>query len=425
MPVALNMAMLSTRQSPPLSVPMRFLLTAPLFMGAAALVMVVWPDRFASRWSPAVLAATHLWVVGFMLMVMVGAIQQLVPVLIGVPLNRPVVVARRLHGLLTAGALALAGGLAWEVPWLFDAAVGLLGAALVVLLAGVLPALARSPSTHATVQGMFMALLALAVTVGLGGVLALGHAGQLSLHREWTDRHLTWGLAGWTVLLVSAVAWQVVPMFQLTPRYPGWLSRWLAPVVAVGVVLATLFSDGIGYLAGAALLSLGLLALAGWTLWLQTRRKRRLADATLDFWRLAMLSLAAAVAGWWARAAALPVPDLWLGVLMAVGFAGSAILGMLYKIVPFLVWLHLTNHAMAQGLSVADLPNMKQVIPARRSQWLFRLHLVWLATLLAIPWLPPAAIRLVGLLGLVEASLLLAHLGAALLLYRRRSAVVS
>ncbi len=411
-------AQLSTRQSPPLAVPMRFLLTAPLFLAMVGLVMLLAPAQFATRWNPAVLAAAHLWVLGFMLMVMVGAIQQLVPVLIGVPLTRPMAVSRVLHGLLVFGAGALAAAFFRESAGYFWLAVVLLDGALLVLLTAVLPALRRSPSSHATVQGMFLALAALALTVVLGSFLAMGHIGRVPLHREWTDLHLTWGLAGWTVLLVAAVAWQVVPMFQLTPRYPLWLTRWLGPVLLLGLVTASVGEGVLGSI-GAALLSLALLSLAGWTLWLQTRRKRRLADATLDFWRLAMLSLIAAVIGWWARKSGLNLPDLWLGALMAVGFAGSAILGMLYKIVPFLVWLHLTNRAMDQGLSVSGLPNMKQVIPAVRSRWLLRVHLVWVLGLLAIPWLPPSGVRLVGLVGLVEGLLLEWHLGAALVLYRR------
>jgi len=38
--------------------------------------------------------------------------------------------------------------------------------------------------------------------------------------------HPAWGLLGWTGLLVAAVAFQVVPMFQMTPQYPPRMTRW-------------------------------------------------------------------------------------------------------------------------------------------------------------------------------------------------------
>ncbi|NOR73087.1 MAG: hypothetical protein GQ467_04370, partial [Mariprofundaceae bacterium] len=52
---------LSLDQAPPLSVPLRFFLTAPLFGIAAALRMLTGgPVIFASRWSPSMFALTHL-----------------------------------------------------------------------------------------------------------------------------------------------------------------------------------------------------------------------------------------------------------------------------------------------------------------------------------------------------------------------------
>ncbi len=62
---------LSFEQAPPISVPYRFFLTAPLF-GAVAGLVLAWfgPAALESRWSPGALAMTHLIVVDFMLQVM-------------------------------------------------------------------------------------------------------------------------------------------------------------------------------------------------------------------------------------------------------------------------------------------------------------------------------------------------------------------
>ena len=54
-------ALLSFEQSPPISAPLRFFLTAPLFgMLAGALLLWGGPDLLASRWTPGALALTHL-----------------------------------------------------------------------------------------------------------------------------------------------------------------------------------------------------------------------------------------------------------------------------------------------------------------------------------------------------------------------------
>ena len=64
---------LSLKQAPPLSVPLRFFLTAPVFLLLAA--MLLWhlgATVWASRWSAGVLALTHLLTLGYLSMVMLG-----------------------------------------------------------------------------------------------------------------------------------------------------------------------------------------------------------------------------------------------------------------------------------------------------------------------------------------------------------------
>ena len=68
-------ALLSFDKAPPFAAPLRFFLTAPLFaLLAGALLLVEGEGMFASRWTPGLLAATHLVTVGFMLQVMLGAL---------------------------------------------------------------------------------------------------------------------------------------------------------------------------------------------------------------------------------------------------------------------------------------------------------------------------------------------------------------
>jgi hypothetical protein len=58
-------ALLSFDQGPPISAPLRFFITAPLFaIGAGFLLLWSGPELFASRWTPAALALTHLITVG-------------------------------------------------------------------------------------------------------------------------------------------------------------------------------------------------------------------------------------------------------------------------------------------------------------------------------------------------------------------------
>jgi uncharacterized membrane protein YidH (DUF202 family) len=120
------------------------------------------------------------------------------------------------------------------------------------------------------------------------------------------------------------------------------------------------------------------------TLWLQARRRRRQVDATLLLWRGAMLSLVAFALSWlafeaWPRLGASPRAPVWLGVLALPGLFLCVITGMLYKIMPFLNWLHLQQ----QGSAGMPVPNMKQMIPAASMRGQMRLHFAALGLLLA------------------------------------------
>lgn len=435
----MNYNALSLEQTPPFSVPLPYFLTAPVFaLAAAILLLIAGPAAFASRWAPAALAMTHFLTLGFAAMVMLGAMQQLLPVLVGAQVPRPRTVSKGLYGLLTLGAFSLGMGLYLGQTGLLTIALGALGLLVAAFVGVAAYSLLRARGAHATVRSMKLAVLALGVTGTLGLYLASGHAfPSLGLPRQLTDLHLTWGLLGWVGILVMGVGYQVVPMFQITPNYPRWVTRWLAPMVFAGLtvwsVAAYLYRDGLDVARwfewlGAVVAGVGIIAFALTTFELQRRRRRRLPDVTLSFWRMGMGSLAVSVSLWlaqpWLMRAGIDL-QVVLGVLLIGGFAVSVINGMLYKIVPFLVWLHLNNRFQQAGRWRGRIPNMKQVIPERWSRLQFWLHASALLTLLTGAWKPMWIIYPAGILFFASNAVLWANLIRAALLYRRVGATVS
>lgn len=370
---------LSFDQAPPFALPLRFFLTAPLFLLAAAILIVSAPGALASRWSPPAFAVTHAVTLGFLAMVMLGALMQMLPVVAGSKLPAPYAVARTSHILLTLGTIALMAAFLTARPAAFGVAAGLLAAAFLVFLAAAAISLARAAPSM-TVGGMRLAITSLVLTIGFGLLLALRRADRWEVATDGASAaHVAFGLLGWVLLLVIGVAYRVVPMFQITPPYPPRVTRWLVPALFAFLLLhaAAPFLPAIaGYLAGAGLAT-GILVFAITTLRLQTQRRRKLPDITLDYWRFAMASLIAGVIVWltaqlWpGLAAARAYPPL-LGILFLGGFAVSVVSGMLYKIVPFLAWFHLQAQLQARA---GTIPTMKEMIGARRMRWQFRLHL--------------------------------------------------
>ncbi|HRX71553.1 MAG: hypothetical protein KDJ22_15795 [Candidatus Competibacteraceae bacterium] len=396
---------LSYDQAPPFSVPLRFFLTAPWFLFLAAAVLL-WegPGILASRWLPATLALTHLIVLGFMAQVMLGALAQILPVVVGVSIAYPRWIAMLIHVPLTLGTLALASAFLGGGPVGFQIAAGLLGFSFSAALITFHRALWRAPVVTDTVIALRCALGALLVTVALGLLLSgyLGWGGFSLPILQVTNLHAIWGLVGWTALLVAGVAYQVVPMFQITPLYPAWLSRGFAPVVTamliVGTVL-TLNSWPLAATVAGAVLAVTLIAFAVRTLLLLYQRRRKIGDPTLIYWRISMISLATGAAGWlltrWMpEGANAPAIELLLGILLIVGFPVVVINGMLYKIVPFLAWFHLQAHLLGR----AKPPHIKQLLPEtpiRRQGWTLLITLLLLLAAVLYPlFLYPAALAL-------------------------------
>lgn len=403
---------LAYEEAPPLSAPLRFFLTAPLFGIAAGLILLLDGDSLSSRWTPGTLAIVHLFATGFMLQVMLGALLQILPVVAGASIPAPLRVARSTHLLLAAGASGLAWGLGGGVPWAIAAGAALLASGLLVFLGASVVGLRQAPATAGkgrTPRDLRLALTGLSVATVFGLLLALALGRGLALPLSLptlVDLHAGWAWMGWGGLLLAATSWVVVPMFQITPAYPDAFTRVWAPAVLAALLLWSLaMSAGVE----TPVIALGLVLLilaAGFavlTLKLQSRSRRTTPDAPFRAFRLAMIAV---LGGLLALLASLATDiDRWpllAGVLILHGGFGGAISAMLYKIVPFLAWLHLT-HAGVRA------PNMKKLLPDAPVRAQLRLRSATLAVLVAAVFVPGVG-RLAGLLMVIEFAWLLANL---------------
>jgi len=379
----LSTAALSTEQAPPIGVPFAYFLTAPWFAAAAGLALA-WagPGLILTRWAPTTLATTHLLGLGFLGLTMIGALFQLLPVLVGAPVPRAVGVSRAVYGLLVPGIAMLVVGFWTSGTQIQLIALAPLGTAVAILVAALALALRRA-SGGEVARAIELAMAGLLFAVGLGAtiVLALGARFGLMSLPTWVDLHLSWALLGWAGVLLVAFGAQLVPLFHVTPPYPAWF-RGGAPAV----LFLALLGETAGHLADIALLrgagaSLALAVLAAFavlTLRLQAARRRPVWDPTLSFWWLGMVCLLGAVAGW-----LLAVPHTTLGVLVLAGVAVAVPSGVLYKVAPFLAWFHLQGEQVARGRLDVAVPHMKSFVSDRAAHTHFALHAGALILLLA------------------------------------------
>ncbi|HEX2529884.1 MAG TPA: hypothetical protein VHK70_00255 [Burkholderiaceae bacterium] len=395
------------------------------------MLLVLWygPEIAVSRWSPITLAFTHLLTLGVLAMTMIGALMQILPVVTGVSVPRAPAVAAIVHALLTSGTVALATGFIFSMPVFFQIAVPLLALAFACLLGAIGYGLWRAPaSSNVTLKAVRLALASLLAAITLGVVLGSSFAWQISLPLiKLTNLHVLWGLLGWIGLLVIGVAFQVVPMFQVTPVYPHRVTRWLPGSLFVLLLLwsaITLVSDQVSNWPTTAIFGLivaGFVVFSLATLRLLWRKKRQAKDTTELFWRTSMGSLLLCAGLWGVNAVAPGVVasdtyPLTMGVLFMAGFAYSAINGMLYKIAPFLTWYHLQITIPAGSVKI---PNAKRILPDEATRKQFYAHLIALALMVAASlWPMPLVYMAAGAFAVSSCWLWLNLLQTARLYYR-------
>lgn len=382
---------LSLDQAPPLSIPMSFFLAAPVGLVLAGLVLLFGGQGLLVHPpAPETILFVHAATLGFLTLVMTGALYQMTPVVA----SSPVPWIRLAHFAFALFILGLLGLVAFAFGWL-PAGPGFYTIELAahVFAIPVLVALMKSKTGTVTVVGMRWALAAFLVVVSLGAHLAIIWIGG----PYPTDRplllevHIFFAICGWVGGLIAAVSWQVLPMFYLTrefTRAEGWSV--LAPLLfGLGASLVVLALVIAGQLEGAGLWVAAAVAwpaaLAVWwrhpklALAALAARRRKRPDPSVAFWRAGLrVGIAlpfAALAALFTHALA---PDVRLGFafgwLAIFGWAGLIMHGMLTRIEPFLIWFHRFSPYVGR----IPVPAMKRLLPERLMRLGYRVHLATL-----------------------------------------------
>lgn len=416
--------------SPDLNASLRFFINAPVFLLlAAGLLWWSGDSALESRWTPEVLALTHILTLGVIASAMIGALLQILPVATSVKIPHTRLTAAVVHAALTSGTVFLALGFMSAQAAITRAAFVLLSVAFGWLLVAVAVGFwsqrhTRTMGSEPLFRSAQLALLALVITITLGIALLSVRAWGTRLSIPGvTDIHGAWGLLGWVGLLLAGVTFKVIPVFQSTELYPRSIMRLLAPSVFMLLVLWSALTlwlpHGIDWpvMVMGFLLGVMYCVYAGISLRLLLTRKRRTPDTTTRFWLVAMGSFVACLPVWlWSRLDGDPRIAVTLGILIIVGVAVSAINGMLYKIIPILLW----NHAQMPLKAASPLvPKVKDILPdsiAVNQFWIQLLALLFL--LLASQW--PALFTYPGALASIVSALWLArNMWSAFQIYQR------
>ncbi len=351
---------INPRRAPVPWLPLPFLLSGPLALTAAHLLLATQATAIVGSYrATATIAVTHLLVLGAVVATMMGALYQMVPVIF---------VAEAADGrlglvqgtLYTAGWLAMVAGFLRGAPLLL--AVGGTSVVLAVLLFLVIIGGVLRTATQWGTPGWYLltALAMLVATIGLGLTFALDwRFGWFPIPPHLLAIHVHLGGIGWLTLLVMGVSYRLVPMFAIAPAPPGILARGnLGAFVGLLIGLVILLWRDASRSA-VAIIAWGLAAAVGVYLFDMARlyraRRRRYDLTLLTMWgALTCLGVAALMGALWSTGLPARWFDAteWLSAYAYIALAGWCVLALcahVIKIVPFLIWLHRYGRGMGRG----------------------------------------------------------------------------
>ncbi len=421
---------LSFSTLPPISLAFRYFISAALFAILVAIIILFSAaEIWQSRWHPSMLAITHGLTLGFISSVMMGALLQILPVVGGVGLPKVKVLASACHLLHSFGTLCLILAFIWPNYLLQASALVLLGAGFFTYILACAAVLIKKLSQGYTIIAIRLALIALLVTVILGLLMQARSLGFefISANKAFTDLHAVWGFAGWFSLLIIAMSFQIIVMFHVTPEFALIIRKYLPTLIAV-ILLALFFIPS-----GKPLFVMILLVLntgfIGYLCYLLTLRKRKIADSSVNFWRLATVFMVLVLLLYTVPQSMLPgwltaKYETLLAAIFIYGYVMAIIVGMLLKVIPFLSYTHLQQRCLMDFSLMAHLPNMHDFLAPKHGRLLFKLHILTsLALLLTL--LYNQFYWLFGLLMLTEFSCLLLIILRCLRLYIRMENAIS
>ena len=379
--------------APSVTLPLRFMVTGMLALLVGVSLLVLRPVMLATyHYNQYVIAATHLFVLGWICTIVMGAMYQLVPVALETKLY-----SEKLAAWQFAFHLVGFTGMVWMF-WTWNMKqVGHFGSVLLVgvglFVYNIARTLLRVPRWNVIATAVASALVWLSLAVSVGLTLAVGKCsyeaasgpasgGPLGvfLHglkaiAAFTARfdqigamhaHAHLGVVGVFIMLIVGISYKLVPMFTLSDIQSSRRARASVTLLnagLLGVFVAILlrhplkFAFALLVVAGLACYGLEIVAI------LRARKRRSLDWGLKSFLTaislLAPLSILALVLSW----PGLPLTTLTgrlenvYGFLGLAGVVSFAIMGMFYKIIPFLVWYgsYSTQIGLRKVPSLADL----------------------------------------------------------------------
>ena len=346
---------ISTKNAPSASVVLPHYIYGAIAFLLATIMMYFSAENLSSAFiGPRILGLTHMLVLGWVSMIIFGALYQLIPVVMEVKLYSEKMTYISFTS-LGIGNLLLVGGF-----WHHYTSPGLsviVGGSLIVIgvLFFVLNALltAKTSSVKSTENNFIIAsIFWLLATVLFGLFILLNNRfGFISISPlDLLKAHASLGLIGWFMMLVMGVASTLLPMFFIVHNLNKKFIRasFYATNIGLGIfVVSVLFNLSFWIISASAItIFAGIFLFVRYNYDAYKRRLRKKLDIGMKLSVASFLLLAVSIiSGVFVLISPFLFPpmitafSIIFGFSLLLGFFTSLILGQMYKTLPFIVWL--------------------------------------------------------------------------------------
>jgi len=356
----MNMQGLSLEQAPPYNIPLFYYMIATFYLLLFSVSLLIYGQDIDNRFYYESIAITHILTLGFFTHVMFGSLFQMVPVIIGESFTNVTFRAKLILLGLNIGIINFLFFFLLNIRIFMHIAMLFLSITLLYFAIYSFTTIYKTVDKNQTVKTFLVALLFLAFGTIFGIFSLLVHGAYLQ-ESKFGDIHFGIMIYGWIFLLLSGVAYKVIPMFYVAKEYPLFVKNYffiIISVLLIGIIFTTLYQFDLLLNIFKIMLAVLSTSFALITVNILKNRKRKRVDTTVNLWYFSMFNLALASLLWIAAILFHLELGFSFGVLYGLGFIYALINGMFYKIVPFLTWFHLSSAFVFEA-------EMSQVIQAK------------------------------------------------------------
>jgi len=336
---------------------------AGAFLWLMAIVLIaIYPDSFSQHYfSPKLLAITHLVVLGWISMIIFGALYQLIPVILEVKLFSEKLAQISFYTLILGTLLLSYSFWSSQLKTTLHVAVAFLLIAIVLFAINVFFTATKAEKQSIEKKFIITSITWLFLTVSLG-ILAAFNLSESFLtinHLELLKIHAHWGIFGWFLQLIIGVGSKLLPMFMVSHHLNTKKLNFAFVTINLGIIAGTIeffVPSSILLYFSVAIIVAGVLSFLSYLFEAYQKRIKKSLDKGMKQSLMAFLILIIPMFMMIGLQFNLPnitffktELSLAYGVTLLMGFISSLIMGQTYKTLPFIVWLKVYKNKVGKG----------------------------------------------------------------------------